>query len=610
MDDPAGLRRALISGKPEIRVPEATVPTRDEARAGGVDRRQVPDAARGRHWGLLLLGWAVQVAVRLWAGSGQTVPVANPDETGYLFTARLLTGGPGVDMSYNTEYRSGYPLLLAPAHWLADEPETVYRIALGTNALINALVFPLVYLLLRRMSVSKRRSYALATATALLPAVVFYSDFVLTDAVLPVLVLGWLLLSHSWLTSAAAPARVAGYGVAAALVVAYAYTCHSRGLILVVVQAGLLAAALIRRWRPWRSIGLAAAALTAGVALGVLLNRSYLAQMYPNGDNRLGDNLVNRLTSLDGWGWTLGTGTGQIWYQSVATGGVAGVGVVVVIAVVLRRDTPARLRALALAVLAIVAGIALATSAALPDEHRIGNYVYSRYLAGVTPVLFAVGAAFLLGATRRAAVAATAAAATSTMLLAAVVQVYAGDRLNTYTFTLFDFPETSFLTWNWTEFRLWRATFAGLTLLGLFLVASQWPRRSLYRTGLVAGLLVAVNVAADTTVTSRISRPLDADTVADARVPGLLPSEERPAVAIDWNVPWSARLLQLHWVWWDEPEIFDSRRQKPPADADLVLLGWKSGTTAASTWPGAPAGWRIAGTRRTGLGDWVAWSRD
>jgi len=40
-----------------------------------------------------------------------------------------------------------------------------------------------------------------AMLTALLPAGLFYSEYVLTDAIYPVLVLGWLLAVHSWLTA-------------------------------------------------------------------------------------------------------------------------------------------------------------------------------------------------------------------------------------------------------------------------------------------------------------------------------------------------------------------------------------------------------------------------
>jgi hypothetical protein len=46
-------------------------------------------------------------------------------------------------------------------------------------------------------------------ATALLPAALFYSEFALTDAIYPVVVLGWLLATHSWLTARSARGRYA-----------------------------------------------------------------------------------------------------------------------------------------------------------------------------------------------------------------------------------------------------------------------------------------------------------------------------------------------------------------------------------------------------------------
>ncbi|MCQ0008907.1 hypothetical protein [Actinomadura madurae] len=311
-----------------------------------------------------MLGWAAQVAIRLWLGSGQTVPVATPDESGYLFAARVLTGGPDADMSFGTVYRGGYPLLLTPAFWFATGPVGVYRAALVINALVSAVMLPLAYLLLRRFRLRRRWSYVFAHVTALLPCVLFYSEFVLTDAILPVVLVGWLLLVHAWL-DAPPPAgrrssvRLALSGTGASLLVAYAYACHTRGAILLAVHAALLAAALVLRWRSWRASSGAALVLAAATAAGMLLNRSLLPHMYPQGDNDLGGNVARRLTTLDGWGWMLSLGTGQVWYQAVATGGVAAVGLVTAAFLAVRpAAAPARpgpVRALALAVLALVA---------------------------------------------------------------------------------------------------------------------------------------------------------------------------------------------------------------------------------------------------------------
>ena len=585
---------------------QAATRTVARSQAPTAGERTAPARPRFAHWGLLLLvGWAVQVAVRLWLASGQTIPVALPDEAGYLFAARVLDGGPTADMSYGTVYRGGYALLLLPAFWITDEPITLYRICLVINALISAALLPLAYLTLRRMRLSRGWSFAIGNVTALLPGVVFYTEFVLTDAVLPVAVFGWLLLTHSWLTADASKARTALYGTSAAMLVGYVYACHSRGVILILVQAGLMAAAVLLRWRDLRTTGLAAAALAAVAGAGALLNASLVPRLYPGGDNNLGANVERRLTTLDGYGWVLSLGTGQVWYQIVATGGIAGLGLLTLAYLALRRGTRPRLRALVLAVLAAVAGIAFATSAALPVEWRVGNYVYGRYLACMTPVLFAVGAAVLLRARLRTVLRAAAATAVLTVLAASVVQWYAGDLLSRYTYTRFDFPETAFLTWNWHEFHLWRATGAGLALLALAVLAARLPGHG--RAALV-GLFVAVNIAAAYTATTHISRPMVQGLIANTDLRDKTDLEVQRSIAIDWDVPWAVRLAHYHWAWYSKGTFF-SRSNPIPTDADLVVLAWPKNIPAEQTWRDAPDGWRIVDSRRTREGDWVAWRK-
>ncbi len=503
--------------------------------------------------------------------------------------------------------------------WLGDGPVAVYRIALVINALISASMLPLGYLLLRKLRVRPRWSYVFAHVTALLPCVLFYSEFVLTDAILPVLFTGWLLLTHAWLS---APPRQIGrgvsrrpvlYGAGASLVVAYAATCHTRGAILLAVHAVLIAAAPVFRWRSWRNASAAGLVLAAATAAaGTLLNRSLLPRMYPSGDNDLGGNVVRRLTTHDGWGWMLSLGTGQVWYQAVATGGIAAVGLLAVAFAAIRPPimlpgSPGRTRALALSVLAIVAGIAFATSAALPVEYRIGNYVYGRYLACITPVLFAAGVAVLLRAPARTLLRAATAAVAMTVVAACVVQWYAGDLLSQYTYTSYDFPETSLLTWDWTSFRLWHATVTGLVLLGLSVAVARLRRHGPL---LLAGLLAVVAVAMCATAIDRIAQPLVRAETAHTDLRDRVDLRAQRSIAVDWNVPWTIRLSQFYWAWWSEGSVFDARWTPPPQDVDMVVLAWPKDVPATASWPkGAPPGWHVADSRRTIKGDWVAWTR-
>ncbi|TDD90156.1 hypothetical protein E1293_03735 [Actinomadura darangshiensis] len=596
---------------PDSRPPARTAVTRPPV--APADRYAAGPRPNRRRWAwLFVLGWAAQVALRLWLGSGQTVPVATPDESGYLFAARVLTGGPDADMSFGTVYRGGYPLLLTPAFWFGGGPVGVYRAVLVINALVSAAMLPLAFLLLRRLRVRRRWSYVFAHVTALLPCVLFYSEFALTDAVLPVILVGWLLLAHAWLTAPPpaarrASVRVALSGTGASLLAAYAYACHTRGAILLVVHAALVGLAMVRRWRSWRSASGAALVLAAATGAGMLLNRSLLPHMYPSGDNDLGGNVVKRLTSPDGWGWMLSLGTGQVWYQAVASGGVAAIGLIAVAFFAVRRGTAGRTRALALAVLTIVAGIAFATSAALPVEYRIGNYVYGRYLACVTPVLFMVGVAVLVRAARRTLLLAAGAAAVLAVIAACVVQWYAGDLLHQYTYTAYDFPETSFLTWDWTSFRLWHATLTGLLLLALTVAAVQLRGHG---PPLLAGLLAVVAVGMCATATDRIAQPLVRAETAHTDLRGSVDLSKQRSIAVDWNIWWTIRLSQYYWAWWSDGSVFDSRWTAPPQDADLVVLAWPKDKPATASWPkGAPPGWHVADSRRTVEGDWVAWTR-
>jgi hypothetical protein len=91
-----------------------TVTARTRRGAGGA--ATASSRAAGRRWAILLaLGWLVQVGLRVWFSRHQVMPLANPDETAYLVTARVLAGGPAADLSDSTLYPGGYPLLITLA---------------------------------------------------------------------------------------------------------------------------------------------------------------------------------------------------------------------------------------------------------------------------------------------------------------------------------------------------------------------------------------------------------------------------------------------------------------------------------------------------------------
>ena len=558
---------------------------------------------RIRSWPLLLLGgWILQVGIRLWFALHQTIPIFIPDESGYLLAARLLAGGAGGNLSGQTFYQAGYPLLISPAFWLSDDSATVYRLVLAINSLIGASLFLLAYVALRRLSLPRAQAYLLATVTALLPSGIYFGQFALTDAVLPVVVLGWLLLVHSWINSG----RL-GYGVAASVVAAYSYCLHVRGTVIVLLHVGLLAVVLWRRWAGKRDVVVMAYVLAAGSAAGWALNSWVRSQIYPGGATPLGARLFDRLTSLDGLEWTLALATGKIWYLTVSTWGVAGVGLVVVGVLAVRPCTPRATRAMACLSLAALAGIALATSAATPVEN-VGNFAYGRYIACLAPVFFIAGAVFAVRGTRTAAVRALPATAGLTLVTGGVVWLYAGDQLSRGFFPSWEFPEICFLTWNWSSLDLWSATWVALLLLALAAASMIANGR---RDGLfiAAAAFIALDLAVPAVFTNRDTRHLarlleSATSLAPA---GLRAHDH---VALDYSG------LQLRLVVSQAFEAHNGlepidryRRDTLPPDATLVVVPWDAGTLPQRSWPAAPADWRPVSIRRTYTGDWVAWRR-
>ncbi|WP_242910794.1 hypothetical protein [Actinomadura terrae] len=340
--------------------------------------------------------------------------------------------------------------------------------------------------------------------------------------------------------------------------------------------------------------------------------------MYPLGDNDLEGNLVWRLTHAEGYGWTLSLSAGQLWYQIVATAGIAGLGLTALITAAVRRGTPFPMRWTALAVLAAVAGVAVATSAALPDEQRVGNFVTGRYLACLLPVLFLAGLAALLRARGKELVTGAAVALGLAIALGWAVMDYADDRLHTSKYIAFDFLEMNLLTGDWQRFHLWRATVVSLVLFGavLFLVRGMdaFPRR-IHRAGapLAVALLAVLNLAVLTTSSYRIARPPARDAANFAGIGRAGDAGTYRAVAIDQGVPWGLRVPLLFQVWWTEVIDFDAASARPPGQADLVILRWRASTAPAATWPDVPPGFRIVDTWSSyadGVAQgWVAWAR-
>ncbi|MEU8341651.1 hypothetical protein AB0C74_08135 [Spirillospora sp. NPDC048832] len=537
---------------------------------------------------LLAAGVLAQAAVRMWFARARTGPAANPDETGYLIAARWLAGGPGADLSGNTFYQGGYALLLAPAHWLSHDPATVYTAVMAINAVIGAALFPLGYAAARRFGLGRRAAPPLAFAAALLPAGTFFGAFALADAVLPVLVLAWLLALDRFARDGGA-----GGAVLASLAASAMAAVHSRGTIVLLVHV-LAVAAIAVSGRRWRGGLAGAAAAAAGYALGAALNARLEAVLYPGGVRDLAGNLETRLTTAAGQAWALSGAAGQLWYLVVSTWGLAGAGLAAVAAALVRRRAPAADRIMAGVLLAATCGIAYASSAALPDEHRVGNFAYGRYLSCVAVVYALAGAAALLRSGVRRALLLVAASGLLTAGAGLCVTAYAGERLRTHAFIAFDFPETTFLTGDRTALHLSEASLTALGLLCGLAVLSR-----LGRTPLMAAALAGTSLAAMAFAMG--------PSPGRVRPAPPLPGPQAGGVAADASVHWAVRTKLMYPVWWTRIGRIDVRDGRPPAPGVCtVVVSLPDGTPPEASWPRHPAGWRHHAREDWSIG-WVIW---
>jgi hypothetical protein len=573
----------------------------------------VTAGSSGRLWVILLtLGWLVQALLRLWFSRQQFMPLANPDETAYLIAARVLAGGPGADLSGSTLYQGGYPLLITPVYWFTSNPATVYHAVLVINALISALVMPLGYVACRRLRLGRPAAYVVATVAALVPAGFFYSEFAMTDAVFPVATLAWLLTTHSWLTASSARVRYAA-AVGSALLAAFAYAMHSRGLVML---AGLAAVGAFIFWRQAAArLSVLAAAVTALVtaAAGWLLNQHLSVAIYPEGTRSLSGQIRQRLASVNGAIHVLEMAAGQLWRLVLDSWGIAGIGLVAALLVIVRRDVRSDLRIMGALAVAVTTVIACTAPAALPPDQPQA-WASGRYLDGMIIVFVLVGAVMLLRARMRDILVCAAVATGLFLLAGATVAVYIGMTVPISGFgPAFNFAEPAVLTMNWTQASVPLATAVTLVMLAVWIGLAGLLRR--WRAGVPFAALAtafgagvaAVSLVALTQMTSHVSRTSSSNAPAASAL--MQAGQLRPGdrVAIASSLAWYLWVPQAFEVTWTELEPFTPGSQPLPAGTTVVESGWPTGQPARAGWPGAPAGWRIVASDQSA--GWVVWRK-
>ncbi|MET8549523.1 hypothetical protein [Micromonospora zamorensis] len=557
-------------------------------------------AAPARRWVvplLLVAGWVLSVAWRMWLSRHIVLPIAHTDEDSYLNTARALAGGPGGFSSENDLLRRvGYPMLISPA-FLGDRDFTdSYRLVQLINAMVNSTLLPLAYLLGRRL-LRLRRSYALlgAVAAATLPATAFYAGVAMIDTVMAPLVVAWLLAVHRWIER---PGRLAAATVG--LLVGGFHLLHSRGLVIVAVHAGLVLLLFARRRINPPAILAAllpvlAMALVNAAAIRYLGNKVYLLGSTPGGGT------VEAVASAQGVvRVSVGVAT-QLWYLVVITFGMAGVAWAAAVRELWRPrhgDAVRWTMGVALVVTVGVAGGASVILAGITGKPL--DAIYGRYVQMLAPFWLLVGLGVLFTAGRRV-VLRRAAVAVALLVgggaLIAVRLAYVASRGHRLRYGGFSAPDLVALTGGLREMRPVIGSLVGIAGCLLLVATALVPRLRMP----VLGVLVVVNLVTMQVIDHRIVRPAVASTAPTPRVAdvGVRPGER---VWASTGVHYVTRFNLSHQVTWTDVRWFSER---PPAAAQVVFARWAPGQ--ADDWDGTAYGFvRLGGNP---VQHWAAWRR-
>ncbi|MEU8511226.1 hypothetical protein AB0C76_06525 [Kitasatospora sp. NPDC048722] len=552
----------------------------------------------------LLAGYFGEVLFRLYLVRDFSYPSVHPDEESYLVLARVLAGHPTTEMPVGVVIPGGYPLLISPALRIADDPSTAYHLVMGINALLNALVFPLAWVGLRRLGLGRPQAYAFAAATALLPPLVFYSEFALTDTVMPVLVLAWLLCLHGWLADGTTRRR-AWHAAGAGLTAAYSMATHDRGGVVVALTGVVFAGVLLLRWVPWRPTVAGLGSLGAGV-LGAKLLDSWLRAQFTVPASDVGGFLWKGLTDPQATARTLTRTAGQIWYVIISTWGVAGVAIAICLFAVFDKRVTRPYRVVGGVLVALLVGTALAAAAALPDDKRIDDWVYARYTACLVPAAFVVGSAALARLRGRALGRVLAGAAGLTLALGGAVVLSAGPLLRTQAFIAWGMPDALFLGGDWGSLRIMRTTAVAFAVLGLVVLLRAITSRRAVWLGVALALFAGF---ATVTITDQISYPHSnwrrSLATGFTERAGLHPDD---SVVFSWDGDWGIRSTQAFEVYQGRVWYLDPRYRPIPAAATAVVMPPAGeGAEPETAWPGHPAEWFVERVDRQQ--GWMVWRR-
>ena len=316
---------------------------------------------------------ALHAAVGTWVATTVPGPLLSADDLAYLGMARTLAGEGAAPLAPQPPYGVLYPVMLAPGWALGLDEVAMLTWARSVNALLGALLVPVLFLLVRRLTgAGFRWSLAAAVVGASLPALFATGSIVWTERLLALLVAGALLA----LCRAHEEPSMGRVASTVALAVAM-FASHPRlGLATVVIIAGSIYMARARREIAAAAAGLGFTGILAAEGARRLLAT---ASFDDSGTYDVGD-LASRRGFDDAFDMVLRAG-GTVAYLVLATAGIAVVGLVVL----------GRNRVIGPWALATLAAVIVVAGWFLTGVDRADAHLHGRYIEVYAPIAVALG---------------------------------------------------------------------------------------------------------------------------------------------------------------------------------------------------------------------------
>jgi hypothetical protein len=325
--------------------------------------------------------WFVVTAVRFGFSSNRRMFHIAADEPAQLAIARWLSGGTRWNMFDHSTWRPGMATLMVPLFWFTDDTAAIMRGGLLIAAALGGLGAVILARLALRITPLTPLACVLAAGTvALSPASLSATAFVWAEGLVTVTFLGSLALVIAFYDH-----RRPITGIAAIVVAVLGFTAHGRMLPMVAVVAVLVIGRSLasRQWTVALTFGVVTAgwgAIAAGYAAWVFQG----VWDQPGSSNTVGT-VMKRLPNITE---NLESATGQAWNQLVATAGLFGIGLAVLVAAAARRRRPS------------AAEPAPATDAPADRVPAVVSPRNARLLLACTVPLVAVSMVFMSGRTR------------------------------------------------------------------------------------------------------------------------------------------------------------------------------------------------------------------